>query len=131
MTDVGGLLRRRRELAGLSQEEVVARANDRAGKQVVSLASIGIFERGLKDIYRARTLYGFELGYDLPVGTIERLLAGDDLADTPAAPSTLEALQAEVAESKAVTEKLLREVAELRAQLAQMDTGRGGRPAQP
>lgn len=79
--EVGELFRHRRNSLGLSQDEVVAVANERAGKQVASTANLRIFEKGGRGRYRPSTLIGIARGVRWPDDAARRLRNGADPAD--------------------------------------------------
>lgn len=69
--------RRRERQLGVTQQDIADRANDLAGKQVLSVPTLQIIENARQESYRAATLLWLARALDWPDDAIDRLRAGE------------------------------------------------------
>jgi len=73
-TEIGQLVKARRDQLGLTQQDVANRANERMGNQVLSTANLRIIEMAGRGSYRVRTMIGLARALDWPDNAIDLLL---------------------------------------------------------
>lgn len=75
---VAEAVKRRREWhLGATQQEIADRANDLAGKQVLSVPTLQILENARQEKYRPATLLWLARALDWPDDAIERIRSGE------------------------------------------------------